>query len=163
VRARGVSLVELCVVVLIGSALLFALLPIALGLLRQQAGLSAQSLGIDTWPLLVERLSGDAGRSSGALVSPPFPSAAFRLHLPADRGEDPDVTWTFGAGKAERATERKKPDGDLVRVTTTWDLPGTLTLEPGELANGRLLFAFDDGSGPELFALVCGRPTQKAR
>jgi hypothetical protein len=163
VKARGVSLVELCVVVLIGLALLFALLPVALGLLRQQAGLNARSLGIDTWPLLVERLSGDAGRSSGALVSPPFPAAAFRLHLPPDRDEDPDVTWTFGAGRAERTTERKKPDGDVVRATVAWELPGTLALDGGELANGRLLLAFDDGSGPELFALACGRPTEKIR
>jgi hypothetical protein len=163
VRARGVSLVEMCVVVFIGVALLFALLPVALGLLRQQAGLNARSLGIDTWPLLVERLSGDAGRSAGALVSPPFPSAVFRLRLPADREEDPDVTWTFGAGKAKRATERKKRDGGVVRATTTWDLPGTLALDAGELANGRLLLAFEDGSGPELFALVCGRPTERVR
>jgi hypothetical protein len=163
VRGRGVSLVEMCVVVMIGVALLFALLPVALGLLRQQAGLNARSLGIDTWPLLVERLSGDAGRSSGALVSPPFPSAAFRLHLPPDRDEDPDVTWTFGADKAERTTERKKPDGEAVRATVTWELPGSLTLNADELASGRLLLAFDDGSGPELFALACGRPTEKAQ
>ncbi len=162
-RRRGVSLVEMCVVVMIGVALLFSLLPVALGLLRQQAGLNARSLGIDTWPLLVERLSGDAGRSSGALVSPPFPSAVFRLQLPPDRKEDPDVTWTFGAGKAERTTERKKPDGEVVRATVAWDLPGPLTLDADELANGRLLLAFDDGSGPELFALACGRPTEKAR
>lgn len=158
---RGVSLVEMCVVVMIGVALLFSLLPVALGLLRQQASLNARSLGIDTWPLLVERLSGDAGRSSGALVSPPFSSAAFRLHLPPSRDEDPDVTWTFGAGTAERATERKKPDGEVVRATVTWDLPGPLTLDAGELANGRLLLAFDDGSGSELFAVACGRPTEK--
>ena len=160
---RGVSLIEMCVVVMIGVVLLFALLPVALGLLRQQAGLNARSLGIDTWPLLVERLAGDAGRSSGALVSPPFASVAFRLHLPPEREEDPDVTWTFGAGKAERATERRKPDGEVVRATVTWDLPGLLTLEADELANGRLLLAWNDGSGPELFALACGRPTEKAR
>lgn len=148
---------------MIGVVLLFALLPVAVGLLRQQAGLNARSLGIDTWPLLVERLSGDAGRSSGALVSPPFPSPAFRLHFPPDREEDPDVTWSFGAGTVERTTARKKPDGEVVRATVTWDLPGLLTLDGGELAEGRLLLAFDDGSGPELFALACGRPTEKAR
>jgi type II secretory pathway pseudopilin PulG len=163
VKSRGFSLVEMCVVVMIGVALLFALLPVALGLLRQQAGLNARSLGIDTWPLLVERLSADAARSSGAFVSPPFPSAGFRLQLPPNREEDPDVTWTLAAGTAERTTERKKPDGEVVRATVTWDLPGVLTLDAGELANGRLLLAFDDGSGPELFALACGRPTEPAR
>ena len=160
---RGFSLVEMCVVVMIGVVLLFALLPLATGLLRQQAGLNARSLGIDTWPLLVERLSSDAGRSSGALVSPPFASPSFRLRFPADRAEDPDVTWTFRAGKAARATERKKPDGEVVLATVTWDLPGVLTLDPDELASGRLLLAFDDGTGPELFGLACGRPTEPAR
>ena len=162
-RRRGFSLVEMCVVVMIGVVLLFALLPVALGLLRQQAGLNARTLGIDTWPLLVDRLRADAGRSSGALVSPPFPAAVFRLRLPPDRDEDPDVTWTFGAGRAERATERKKPGGEVVTATTTWDLPGTLALDAGELAEGRLLLAWDDGSGPELVALACGRPTEVAR
>ncbi len=162
-RRRGFSLVEMCVVVMIGVVLLFALLPVAIGLLRQQAGLNARSLGIDTWPLLVERLGADAGRSSGALVSPPFSSPAFRLHLPPDREEDPDVTWTFGGGTAERTTERKKPDGEVVRATTTWDLPGTLALEPDELEIGRLLLVWDDGSGVEFVALACGRPTEPAR
>jgi prepilin-type N-terminal cleavage/methylation domain-containing protein len=163
VTRRGFSLVEMCVVVMIGVVLLFALLPVAMGLLRQQAGLNARSLGIDTWPLLVERLGADAGRSSGALVSPPFPSLAFRLRFPPDREDDPDVSWTIGGGRAERTTERKKPDGEVVRATTTWDLPGTLLLDPDELENGRLLLAWDDGSGLELVALACGRPTEPAR
>ncbi len=160
---RGVSLVEMCVVVMIGVVLLFALLPVTLGLLRQEAGLNARSLGIDTWPLLVDRLEADAGRSSGALVSPPFPAAAFRLQLPPERDEDPDVAWTFGDGTAERTTTRKKPGGDVVRATTTWDLPGTLALDADELAAGRLLLVWDDGSGPERVALACGRPTEPAR
>jgi prepilin-type N-terminal cleavage/methylation domain-containing protein len=162
VTRRGFSLVEMCVVVMIGVVLMFALLPVATGLLRQQAGLNASSLGIDTWPLLVERLGADAGRSSGALVSPPFPSASFRLRFPPDREEDPDVTWTFAYGRAERATERKKPGGEIVKATTTWDLPGILFLDPDELENGRLLLAWDDGSGRELVALACGRPTEPA-
>ncbi len=160
---RAFSLVEMCVVVLIGVVLLFALLPLAIGLLRQQAGLSARSLGIDTWPLLLERLTGDAGRSSGALVSPPFASPAFRLHLPPERPDDPDVTWSFAPGTAERAVEWKKPDGTFGRTAIAWALPGAVTLDADELGNGRLLLAFDDGSGRELFALACGRPTERLR
>jgi hypothetical protein len=163
VSRHGVSLIEMCVVLMIGIVLLFALLPVAMGLLRQQAGLNARSLGIDTWPLLVERLGSDVSRSSGGLVSPPFPAAAFRLHLPPGREEDPDVTWSFGDEKAERTVERRTKDGEIVRATTTWDLPGTLALEPDELAAGRLLLAWDDGSGPELVALACGRPTEPAQ
>ncbi len=160
---RGFSLVEASVVLLIGVVLLFALLPVATSLLRQQAGLTARSLGVETFPLLFERLSGDAGRSSGGYVSPPFPSGAFRLHLPPDRSEDPDVTWTFGGGEASRTTERTKEDGEIVRATTTWELPGALALDADELLEGRLLLVWDDGSGPERVALACGRPTEKAR
>ncbi len=162
-RRRGFSLVEICVVVMIGVVLLFALLPVALGLLRQQAGLNARSLGIDTWPLLVERLERDAALSSGALVSPPYAAAAFRLQLPPERAEDPEVAWTFGGGQAERTTERRKAGGGVVRATTTWDLPGTLVLDADELAAGRLLLVWDEGSGPEHVALSCGRPTEPAR
>ncbi len=160
---RGFSLVEMSVVVLIGVVLLFALLPVAIGLLRQEAGLGAKTLGIDAWPLLVERLTGDAGRSSGALVSPPFSSPFFRLHLPAGREEDPDVVWTFAPGRAERTVAWRKPDGSLGRTSIAWELPGDVSLDAGELENGRLLLAFDDGSGPELFALTCGRPTERVR
>ena len=160
---RGFSLVEMCVVVLVGVVLLFSLLPVTTGLLRQQAGLSAKSLGIDAWPLLVERMSGDAGRSAGALVSPPFPSPAFRLHLPPARDEDPDVIWTFAPGTAERRVAWTKPDGSRGETSLAWDLPGSVSLDPGELENGRLLLAFDDGTGRELFALSCGRPTEKVR
>ena len=159
----GVSLVEMCVVLLIGVVLLFSLLPVSTGLLRQQAGLTARSLGVEAWPLLADRLSGDAARASGALVSPPFPSAAFRLHFPKEHDEDADVTWTFGAGTAERTIERTKEDGTRVTATTTWDLPGALVLDADELENGRLLLAFDDGSGPDLLALSCGRATEQAR
>ena len=162
-RRRGVSLVEMCVVVLIGVSLMFALLPVAIGLLRQQAGLGARNLGIDTWPLLVERLTGDAGRSSAVLVSPPFPAPAFRLRLPPEREEDPEVVWTFGPGTAEREVTWRKPDGSRGRTSIAWDLPGRVSLDPDELENGRLLFAFEDGSGRELLALACGRPTEAAR
>ena len=160
---RGFSFVETCVVLLIGVVLLFALLPVAIGLLRQQAGLGAKSLGIDTWPLLVERMTGDAGRSGGALVSPPFPSASFRLHLPPAREEDPDVTWTFAPGTAQRTVAWRRPDGSREETSLAWKLPGTVSLDAAELENGRLLLAFDDGSGTELFALACGRPTEVAR
>jgi hypothetical protein len=151
------------VVVLIGLVLLFALLPVAVGLLRQQAGIGAHNLGVDTWPLLVERITLDAGRSSGAFVSPPFPSPAFRLHFPAVREEDPDVTWTFAPGSVERAVAFRKPEGPPARSAVRWDVPGLVALDPDELENGRLLLAFDDGSGRELFALACGRPTERAR
>ncbi len=158
---RGFSLVEASVVLLIGVVLLFALLPVSTSLLRQQAGLTARSLGVETWPLLLERLAADAGRSAGGLVSPPFPAAAFRLELPPERPEDPDVTWSFGAGEASRTTERAKEGGEVVRATTTWTLPGTLSLDADELEQGRLLLVWDDGSGPERVSLVCGRPTEK--
>ena len=161
-RARGFSLAELCVVVLIGVVLLFSLLPVSLGLLRQQAGLDAKRLSVEMFPLLWERLSADFARASAVAVSPPFPSSAFRLELVPLRGEDPEVSWAMRGSKVERTSTRKKPDGEVVSATSTWTLPGTFSLDPGELANGRLLLRWNQGKETELIALACGRPTEKA-
>ena len=141
--------------------LLFSLLPVSTGLLRQQAGLDAKRLSVEMFPLLFERISGDFARASSAGLSPPFASRAFRLELTPLRAEDPDVSWTVALGLISRTNVRKKPDGEVVSATSTWTLAGTLSLDADELANGRLLLRFDDGSGPELLPLVCGRPTEK--
>jgi hypothetical protein len=166
-RARGLSLgfslAELCVVVLIGVVLLFSLLPVSLGLLRQQAGLDAKRLSVEMFPLLWERLSADFTRASAVAVSPPFPSPAFRLELVPRREEDPEVSWVLHGSKVERTSTRKKPDGEIVSATSTWTLPGTFSLDPDELANGRLLLRWNEGKETELIALACGRPTEKAR
>ena len=74
---RGVSLVEMCVVVLIGVVLLFSLLPVSLGLLRQQAGLTARSLGVDAEiidvrsvvPLDVDTLTTSVGKTGRCLIA----------------------------------------------------------------------------------------------
>ncbi|HSB62773.1 MAG TPA: hypothetical protein VLJ18_01350 [Thermoanaerobaculia bacterium] len=161
--ASGFSLVELCVVLFIGVVLLLSLLPVSLGLLRQQAGLDAKRLSVEMFPLLWERLSADFARASVAAVSPPFPSAAFRLDLVPLREEDPEVSWAVHGSKVERTSTRKKPDGEVVSATSTWTLAGTFSLDPGELANGRLLLHWSEGSKTELIALACGRPTEKAR
>ena len=143
--------------------LLFSLLPVSLGLLRQQAGLDAKRLSVEMFPLLWERLSADFARASAAAVSPPFPSAAFRLDLVPLREEDPEVSWGVHGSKVERTSTRKKPDGEVVSATSTWTLPGTFSLDPAELANGRLLLQWSEGDRTELIALACGRPTEKAR
>ena len=161
-RRRGFSLVELSVVLLIGVVVMFSLLPLTTGLLRQQAGLDAKRLGVEMFPLLFERLSGDFARASTIALSPPFPSAAFRLELTPLRVEDPEVSWTVAVGVVSRTNTRKKPDGEVVSATSTWTLSGSLSLDADELANGRLLLRWDDGSGAELLPLVCGRPTEKA-
>jgi hypothetical protein len=162
VRARGFSLAELCVVVLIGVVLLFSLLPVSLGLLRQQAGLDAKRLSVEMFPLLWERLSADFARASAVAVSPPFPSPAFRLELLPVREEDPEVSWFLHGSKVERTSTRTKPGGEVVSATSTWTLPGAFSLDPGELANGRLLLRWNEGKETELIALACGRPTEKA-
>ncbi len=166
-RARGsspgFSLAELCVVVLIGVVLLFSLLPVSLGLLRQQAGLDAKRLSVEMFPVLWERLSADFARASAAAVSPPFPSSAFRLELVPLREEDPEVSWGMHGSTVERTSRRKKPDGEAVSATSTWTLPGTLSLDPGELGNGRILLRWNEGKETELIALACGRPTEKAQ
>ena len=161
-RQDGFSLVELSVVLLIGVVLLFSLLPISMGLLRQQAGLDAKRLSVEVFPLLFERLSGDFARASSVVLSPPFVSRAFRLDLTPLREEDPEVSWTIAPGVVSRTNVRKKPDGEAVSATSTWTLSGTLSLDADELANGRLQLRWEDGSGAELLPLVCGRPTEKA-
>jgi hypothetical protein len=162
VRARGFSLAELCVVVFIGVVLLFSLLPVSLGLLRQQAALDSKRLSVEMFPLLWERLSADFAYASAVAVSPLFPSPAFRLELVPLREEDPEVSWAMHGSKVERTSTRKKPDGEVVSASSTWTLPGTFSLDPDELANGRLLLRWNEGKETELIALACGRPTEKA-
>ena len=159
----GFSLAELCVVVLIGVVLLFSLLPVSLGLLRQQAGLDAKRLSVEMFPLLWERLCADFARASAVFVSPPFPAPAFRLDLVPLREEDPQVSWAAHGGKVERTSTRRRPDGEVVSATSTWTLPGALSLDAQELANGRLLLRWSEGKETELIALACGRPTEKAQ
>jgi prepilin-type N-terminal cleavage/methylation domain-containing protein len=161
VRRRGFSLAELSVVLLIGVVVMFSLLPVTTGLLRQQAGLDAKHLSVEMFPLLFERLSGDFARASSVALSPPFAAPAFRLELTPLREEDPVVSWTVALGVVSRTNTRRNPDGEVVRATSTWKLAGTLSLDADELANGRLMLRWDDGSGAELLPLVCGRPTEK--
>ena len=160
-RRRGFSLAELSVVLLIGVVVMFSLLPITTGLLRQQAGLDAKRLSVEMFPLLWERLSGDFARASSVALSPPFAAPAFRLDLMPLREEDPEVSWTVAFGAVSRTNVRKKPDGEVVSATSTWTLSGTLSLDADELENGRLQLIWNDGSGAELLPLLCGRPTEK--
>jgi hypothetical protein len=162
VRTRGLSLVELCVVMLIGVVLLFSLLPVSMGLLRQQAGLDAKRLSVEMFPLLWERLSADFAHASSAAVSPPFAAPAFRLDLVPLREEDAEISWTVAGGVVARTSVRKKSEEESSTSTTTWTIPGALSLDSDELANGRLLLRWEDGSGRELLPLACGRPTEKA-
>ena len=142
-KSGGFSLVEMCVVVLIGVVLLFSLLPVSLGLLRQQAGLDAKRLSVEMFPLLWERLSADLARASGVAVSPPFPAPAFRLDLVPLREEDPQVSWTVVGTVVARTSVRTLKDREPVAATTSWELPGRLSLDGDELANGRLLLRWD--------------------
>jgi len=162
VRRRGFSLVEISVVLLIGVVVLFSLLPISTGLLRQQAGLDAKRLSVEMFPLLWERLSGDFARASSVVLSPPFAAPAFRLDLMPVREEDPEVSWTVSRSVVSRTNVRKKPGGEVVSATSTWTLSGTLSLDADELANGRLMLRWEEGSATELLPLVSGRPTEWA-
>ena len=160
--SRGFSLVEISVVLFIGVVVLFSLLPVTAGLLRQQAGLGANRLSVEMFPLLWERLSNDCARATSVALSPPFAAPAFRLDLTPLRDDDPRVSWTVARNVVSRSNVRTKPDGEVVSATVTWTLPGTLTLDADELANGRLLLLWNDGSSMELLPLVCGRATEKA-
>ncbi|HEX7527464.1 MAG TPA: hypothetical protein VF425_00020, partial [Thermoanaerobaculia bacterium] len=89
---------EVSVVLFIGVVLLFSLLPVSTGLLRQQAGLDAKRLSVEMFPLLFERLSADFARASSVALSPSFAAPAFRLELTPLREEDPEVSWTVAMG-----------------------------------------------------------------
>ena len=160
-RPGGFSLAEITVVLFIGVVVMFSLLPVTAGLLRQQAGLDAKRLSAEMFPVLFERLTGDFARASSVSLSPPFASPAFRLQLAPLREEDPEVVWAVAGSVVSRTSVRKTPDGGSVSATSTWTLSGTLSLDAAELENGRLLLAWNDGSGPELLPLFCGRPTEK--
>jgi len=64
------------------------------------------------------------------------------------------------AGGDESAAQVLDAEGRIVAATP--QLGGEPLLEPDELEVGRLLLAWDDGTGPELVALACGRPTESA-
>jgi prepilin-type N-terminal cleavage/methylation domain-containing protein len=160
-RPLGFSLVEISVVLFIGAVVMFSLLPVTTGLLRQQAGLDAKRLSAEMFPVLWERLSGDFARAEWVSLSPPFAAPAFRLQLAPARAEDPEVVWVIAGDVVSRTNVRKKPGGETVSATSTWTLAGTLSLDAGELESGRLLLVWNDGSGAELLPLFCGRPTEK--
>jgi len=152
-RARGVSLVETMVVLMIGVVLLFSLWPVATGLLRQQGRLSARELSVESFPFLYERLAADFSRASGVLVEPEIESPSFRLILVPGDPDDPEVRWEFAHSLVARRV------GGEAASSRSWTLDGNLSLRRDDLLYGRCVLAYErSGETTELLAFRAGRP-----
>jgi hypothetical protein len=159
---RGVSLVELAVVVFIGVVLVVSLLPTATGLLRRQAGLSAKALSVETLPLFFDRLAADFARSSAVTVVPPGPAPAFQVVLTPLAESDPEVTYTIQGASVVRTRRLRGADGRVATESHAWILPGTLDLLRDELPWGRTVFELTrTGGGAEILAFASGRLTTR--
>ena len=159
---RGVSLVELVVVVFIGVILIVSLLPTAVGLLRRQVGLSAKALSVETLPLFFDRMSADFARSSLVAVEPPGPAPAFRVVLTPLLESDPEVTYAIQGASVVRTRRLRGADGRVATDSHSWVLPGTLGLLRDELPWGRAVFELGrPGGGSEILAFRVGRLTTR--
>jgi type II secretory pathway pseudopilin PulG len=151
-RARGVSLVESIVVLMIGVVLLFSLWPVATGVLRQQGRLSARELSIESFPFLYERLAADFSRASGVLVEPEIESPSFRLILLPGEPDAPEVRWEFAHAVVARRVGGEEPSARI------WTLEGAFSLRRDDLMFGRCVLAYErPGESTELLAFRPGR------
>lgn len=151
-RARGVSLVESVVVLMIGVVLLFSLWPVATGLLRQQRRLSAEELSVESFPFLYEHLAADFSLSAGVLVEPEIESPSFRLILVPGEPDGAEVRWEFA-----HSLVRRRVSGERASARS-WALDGTLFLRRDDLLYGRCVLSLErPGEAPELLAFRPGR------
>ena len=158
---RGLSLVEMVVVVLVGIVLIVSLLPAATGLLRQEQALSASVLSIETLPFLVERLEADFARAASAGVESRAEAPSFRIVLSPAAPEDPDVAWSVRGSSVTRVLSRTDAEGQVSRSTRTWQLPGSLALFRGDPPRGRVVLTLSIPRAPdEILAFAPGRPTR---
>ncbi len=163
-NARGLTLFETVVVLFIGIVLLFSLLPAAIGLLRQQQGLTASTLSVETFPLLWERLGRDFSQAAGASLEPPFTSPVFRVVLAPLRSDAPGVTWDFRRETIVRTLVRADSEGRETRKEHSWTIDGRFSLLRDELLYGRWVLRYEPHRGEEeIFAFVPGRPTEPAK
>jgi hypothetical protein len=158
---RGVSLVETVVVLFLGVVLLLSLLPIAIGLLRQESALKASTLNVETFPLLWERLGRDFSEAGGATVSPPFVSPLFRIVLSPPHPGAPEVTWDFRNETIVRTLVSTDDQGRETRNARAWTIEGRFRLLYDELAFERWVLRYSPPRGEEeIFAYFAGRPTR---
>ncbi|MEO6325899.1 MAG: prepilin-type N-terminal cleavage/methylation domain-containing protein [Thermoanaerobaculia bacterium] len=167
-RARGVSLVEMLVVMAIGMTVILVLLPITLGLLREGKNLSGEALTSETLPHLHERLAQDLLAAGGAVVLP-YPldgSPTAQLTLTPPRIEDPTVVYDFSPALIRRSVRAADPDAPPPARPQTWSIPGSLTVLEDELVQGRLGLRFQPARGPAeilVFALPGTLPGVRER
>ncbi len=161
-RRAGLTLPEVLVVLMIGLVLCFSLLPLAVGLLRQERKLDAPALAPESLPLLWERLGRDLSLSRSGTVAPDFDDPSFRIELLPRAAADPEISWEFRADVAVRHVARQGTEGRVFGFEQTWKLPGTVRLVRDELLRGRWVFRFQPREGEaEILAFLPGRPTEK--
>jgi hypothetical protein len=145
---RGISLLEVVVVLAITVTALLTALPILVSLLREQKGLTAEILRGDTLPLLHGRLDNDLANSRSLDIAWDQENKTTSLVL-APRDETAyTLLWTFSGTSLER--KEVPPDGSKGPPPHTWTVAGALVLLPQELVGGRLglLWQPATGGGP---------------
>ena len=138
-RTRGLSLVEMLVVMAIGVTVMLVLLPITIGLMREGKGLSTEILTSESLPHLHERLAQDLLAASGAGILP-FPidtSALVQMTLTPPLPEDPIVIYDFEPTLIRRIVQSRDPKAPPPARPQSWRVPGHVTVLPDELVAGR--------------------------
>lgn len=155
---RGLTLVEMLVVMAIGVVVMLVLLPITIGLLREGKGLSAEVLSSDDLPPLHERLAQDLLAAAGAGVFP-YPidgSPVVTLTLTPPLPEDPIVVYEFSPTLVRRVVSSPDPKAPVPARPQSWSVPGLISVMESELAGGRFGLLYRPARGDAeilLFAL----------
>lgn len=155
---RGLSLIEALVVLMIGVIVLLAAFPIAVDLMREGKGLSAELLTGETLPHLHERLSQDLLAAASASLGRPEgkPDGTFQMVLTPPAEVDPLVIYDLATTEVVRTVKSRVPGDTTPSGTRKWQVPGRLDLLPEELLLGRLGFVFKPEKGEDeilVFAL----------
>lgn len=158
---RGVSLIEMVVVIFIGVVIILSLLPVAIGLIRQQRALSAPMLEVESFPLIWERMRVDFAAASSASVEQPAPNV-FLIVLSPQKRRDPEIVWQFQGSRAARQAEWTDEDGQVTTNTRRWTLPGPIDLDREQSTSARTVLRWTPPKGAEEFlAFQAGRATAR--
>ena len=138
-RSRGLTLVELLVVMAIGVIVMLVLIPITIGLLREGKELGTEAVTTDALPPLHERLAQDLLAARGADVQPfPILGSSVVLTLTPPLPDDPIVIYDFEPTLIRRTVRSPDPKAPPPARPQSWSVPGSVTVLQDELVSGRL-------------------------
>jgi hypothetical protein len=148
-RTRGLSLVEMLVVMAIGMTVMLVLLPITIGLLREGQALSTEILTSEALPHLHERLAQDLLAAGGAGIIPfPFDgSPVVRLTLTPPLPADPIVIYDFEPTLIRRTVQSPDPKIPPPARPQSWRVPGSVSVPQDELVAGRFGLLYRPAGG----------------